>query len=172
MFHHLAHFKVILLPVLFAGMLAIIASCTDNGVTPVVLNDIGPFDTTGVPHYKAENGFTIYFHEQGYGNTDISENDVIRLRYTGRTLDGDIFDSSKRDGVDSPISLNVGGLVPGFKYGLAGVVIDGNRKHAARIGSIRTLVIPPEYGYSGTSNSLNEDTLIFDIEILGFSQEN
>ena len=32
-------------------------------------------------------------------------------------------------------------------------------------GGRRVLVIPPELGYAGTSNSLREDTLVFDVEL-------
>lgn len=144
-------------------------SCDDNNMTSVEYHEIGPneepYDTLGVERFEAPNGLVIYFHSEGDGDV-ITENHRIRVRYTGRTTDGEIFDSSFRNGVDTPATLHVGGMVRGFMQGIAGVNIDGERKHAAREGSERTLIIPPELGYGGTTHRLNEDTLVFDIDII------
>ncbi len=151
------------------------ASCDDNTFTPIRYDDIGPYDTTGVQSATAPNGLTIYFHDEGHGDV-ITENNTIRIRYTGRTTDGDIFDSTFRNDVDVATTLQLRSMISGFMQGLAGYnqVIDGQnvRMHAAREGSRRTLVIPPSLGYGGSSHQLRADTLIFDVDVVAIATEN
>ncbi len=175
MIQRLFRTSLLLLPI---GLVLVLAttSCDDNAFTPVRYDEIGPYDTTGVESVTAPNGLTIYFHEEGHGDV-VTENHAIRIRYTGRTTDGDIFDSTFRNDVDVPSTLQVRGMVTGFMQGLAGYneVIDGQnvRKHAAREGSRRTLVIPPSLGYGGSSNhSLRADTLVFDIDVVAIATDN
>ncbi|MBP3193803.1 FKBP-type peptidyl-prolyl cis-trans isomerase [Natronogracilivirga saccharolytica] len=155
---------------LIAGLIIVASACDDNGFNTVTYDEIGPYDTTGVQRFESDQGLIIYFHEEGDGDI-IAESHDVRIRYTGRTPDGEIFDSSFRNGVDSPTTLRVGGMVRGFIQGLAGVPVDGQRMHAAREGSQRTLVIPPELGYGNSSHQLNEDTLIFDIDVVSITSD-
>ncbi len=151
-------------------LLLFIASCDDNTLRPIQYDEIGPFDTTGVASAKAPNGLVIYFHHKGHGDV-ITENHTVQIRYTGRRTNGEIFDSSFRNELDTPSTLRVNGMIQGFMQGLAGYIeiVDGQaiRMHAAREGSQRTLVIPPALGYGGSAtHSLSADTLIFDIDVL------
>jgi len=149
------------------------ASCDDNNFGTVRYDDIGPFDTTGVDRVTASNGLVIYFHQEGNGDM-VTENHAVNIRYTGRTTDGEIFDSSYRNEVDAPTVLTLRNMIPGFMQGLVGYneVIDGQnvRMHAAREGSKRTLVIPPSLAY-GTSSThhLRNDTLVFDIDFISIT---
>lgn len=161
---------------ILSALFLTVASCDDNGFTPTRYDDIGPFDTTGVESVKAPNGLLIYMHEEGHGE-QIAESHAVRLRYTGRTTDGDIFDSSFRNEVDAPTTLQIRNMITGFMQGLAGFteVVDGEavRRYPAREGSRRTLVIPPELGYGGSSgHQLRNDTLIFDVDIISIASEN
>jgi len=155
-------------------MLAIIfTSCDDNSFNTVRYDDIGPFDTTGVDRVTAPNGLIIYIHREGTGDL-VTENQAVNIRYTGRTTDGEIFDSSYRNEVDMPTVLTLRNMIPGFMQGLAGFneQVDGQvvRMHAAREGSKRTLVIPPPLAY-GTSSThqLRNDTLVFDIDFISIT---
>ena len=155
-------------------MLAFIStSCDENSFSTIRYDDIGPFDTTGVDRVTAPNGLVIYFRQEGSGEV-VTENQAVNIRYTGRTTDGEIFDSSYRNDVDMPTVLTLRNMVPGFMQGLAGYneVIDGQnvRMHAAREGSKRTLVIPPSLAY-GTSSThqLRSDTLVFDIDFISIT---
>jgi FKBP-type peptidyl-prolyl cis-trans isomerase FkpA len=158
-------------------MLALVStSCDDNSFGTVRYDDIGPFDTTGVERVVAPNGLIIYIHETGHGDV-VAESQTVRLRYTGRTTDGDIFDSSYRNEVDVATVLSLRNMIPGFMQGLAGfnVEVDGQtvRMHAAREGSMRTLVIPPSLAYGNSStHQLREETLIFDIDLVSIASEN
>ena len=154
-----------LLPALMLASLVLI-SCNDEEFFQPELKEIGPFDTTqAVTRIKTDAGLAIYIYEEGTGRT-VSENDELSLRYTGRRTNGSIFDSSSRDDRDEPVLLNIRTTVAGFRHGLSGVLIDGERRHAAREGGTRTLVIPPHLGYAGTGSALRNDTLIFDIDVL------
>lgn len=155
-----------LISALFLFFALFLHSCDDNGFTPVHYDEIGPYDTTAyIDRVETPDGLIIFIYDEGDGD-QVTENHLIRVRYTGRTTDGEIFDSSYRNDVDTPATLRVSGMIRGFMQGVAGVHIEGEREHAAREGSERTLVIPPNLGYAGTQNPLNEDTLIFDLEIV------
>lgn len=153
-------------------LLVVLASCDDDGITSVTFEDIGPFDTSNAERIETDEGLVIYEHKQGDGHQIVEEVHTVRIRYTGRTTDGDIFDSTYRNDLDSPRDMTVqrSGMVRGFFQGIVGIVDeDGQRHHYAREGSQRTLIIPPELAYGGSSHSLNQDTLIFDIEILAIT---
>lgn len=158
-------------------MLAVLStSCDDNSFGTIRYDDIGPFDTTGAERVVAPNGLIIYIHQEGHGDV-VAENHSVRLRYTGRTTDGDIFDSSFRNEVDVSTVLNLRNMIPGFMQGLAGfnMEVDGQivRMNAAREGSMRTLVIPPSLAYGNSSgHQLQEETLVFDIDLVSISSEN
>ncbi len=157
-------------------MLAFVStSCDDNSFATIRYDDIGPFDTTGVERVVAPNGLIIYIHEPGHGDV-IAESQSVSLRYTGRTVDGDIFDSSFRNDVDVSTVLNLRNMIPGFMQGLAGfnMEVDGQivRMHAAREGSVRTLVIPPSLAYgSGSTHQLSDQTLVFDIDLISIASD-
>lgn len=152
-------------PALFLVTL-VLMSCNDEEFLQPELKEIGPFDTTqAVTRFKTDTGLAIYIYEEGTGRT-VSENDELSLRYTGRRTNGTIFDSSARDDQDDPVFLNIRTTVSGFRHGLSGVIVDGERRYAAREGGTRTLVIPPHLGYAGTGSALRNDTLIFDIDVL------
>ncbi len=154
--------------IILTTVLLIIASCSDNSITGPEYTPPEARDTTGVESFRAENGLLIYFHQHGDGLV-ITENDAIQVHYTGRRVNGEVFDSSYRNGGATSITLQLSNVVDGFMQGVAGVHIDGERHHQAREGAIRTLVIPPDLGYGGTNHQLNQDTLIFEIEIVSVS---
>lgn len=137
-----------------------------------------PFDTTqAISDSTTEDGLTIYFIEGGDGRPDkkVEPRDQVYVRYTGRTEDGEAFDSSYRDSSQNPTLFQnltpvpktssngqqISPLVEGFRQGLIGM-IEGEK---------RTLIIPPELGYGDPNQNysggdLADETLRFDVELI------
>ncbi|WP_170864430.1 FKBP-type peptidyl-prolyl cis-trans isomerase [Fodinibius roseus] len=137
-----------------------------------------PFDTTqAISDSTTEEGLTIYFIEEGDGLQDkkVEPRDEVYVRYTGRTEDGEAFDSSYRDSSQNPVRFRnltpvpktspngqqISPLVEGFRQGLIGMVE----------GEKRTLIIPPELGYGDPNQNysggdLEDETLRFDVELV------
>lgn len=67
----------------------------------------------------------------------VKESDAINVSYFGWLEDGTIFDSSKKEGTDTPIDLSLMQVIPGWTEGLTGV----------KEGSVVKLTIPAEKGY-------------------------
>ncbi|HEX6982934.1 MAG TPA: FKBP-type peptidyl-prolyl cis-trans isomerase [Balneolaceae bacterium] len=130
-----------------------------------------PFDTANADtSYTTQEGLTVYIIERGNGAFEVISRDEILVRYTGRTKDGEIFDSTYRNGATSRRLLNltpvpipgpgprpISPLIEGFRRGLLGM----------KEGGKRVLVIPPSLGYGeNEGHDLQNDTLIFDIELV------
>jgi peptidylprolyl isomerase len=86
--------------------------------------------------------------------------DNIQVNYTGKFLDGKVFDSSLNPG-RSPFELHLGRgeVIPGWDEGLATMHVGGKRK----------LLIPPNlaYGAAGAGGVIPPNaTLAFDVELL------
>ena len=86
--------------------------------------------------------------------------DDILVNYTGRFLDGKVFDSSLSPG-RTPFELHLGRgeVIPGWDEGLATMHVGGKRK----------LLIPPNlaYGAAGAGGVIPPNaTLTFDVELL------
>lgn len=151
-------------------------SCDEDSPTGVDFSDApAPFDTTNaVSSTTSEDDLTIYIIEEGDGNFEVNKNDQIQVRFTGRTTDGEIFDSSYRNGSEEPSlfqnltagsSGNNSSLIEGFRRGLMGMT-EGER---------RTIVVPSELGYGDSDSQQSQDsqttdlsgeTLIFDVELV------
>ncbi len=82
--------------------------------------------------------------------------DTVTVYYTGRLINGAIFDGTS---AGLPAALQVNRVVPGFMEALLSM----------RVGDRWELVIPSNLGYGpGGSQIIGPDqTLIFDIELLG-----
>ena len=83
-------------------------------------------------------------------------NDVVTVHYTGRLIDGTVFDSSVERG--EPATFAVGQVIPGWVEGL----------QLMSEGSAWRLFIPSElaYGAHGTGPIQPNTTLIFDVQLL------
>ncbi len=114
-----------------------------------------PFSVEGITPDTTETGLIIYILEEGNGPLKVGIRDQVEIFFTGRTVLGEIFDSSYKNGRETPSRLTVASLIEGFTEG----ILDMNE------GGKRVLVIPPELGYAGTTNELRNDTLVFDIEL-------
>ena len=93
------------------------------------------------------------------GTGDIAgAGDRVTVHYTGRFIDGTIFDSSLTRGEPFQFILGVGQVIKGWDDGVAGM----------RVGGKRILSVPPELGYGVNDYGPipGGSTLIFEIELL------
>ena len=93
----------------------------------------------------------------GTGDLALSGNRVV-VHYTGRFVNGKVFDSSLTRGEPFQFVLGVGQVIKGWDQGVSGM----------RVGGKRMITVPPELGY-GTINYgpiPGGSTLIFEVELL------
>ncbi len=102
-----------------------------------------------------ENGLQYLVVKEGNGKKP-GPNDVVTVHYTGRLIDGTVFDSSVERG--EPATFAVGQVIPGWVEGL----------QLMSEGSAYRLFIPSElaYGEHGTGPIQPNSTLIFDVQLL------
>ena len=92
------------------------------------------------------------------GGDAAAPGDQVVVNYTGRFVDGTVFDSSITRGEPFQFVLGAGQVIKGWDQGIVGM----------RVGGKRTLSIPPElaYGANDYGPIPGNSTLIFDVELL------
>ncbi len=83
--------------------------------------------------------------------------DTVKVHYTGRLIDGTVFDSSVQRG--TPLEFPLNQVIAGWTEGM----------QLLGVGGKATLVIPPELGYGemGAGDVIPPNaTLVFDVELL------
>ena len=102
-----------------------------------------------------ESGLQYLVVKEGNGKKP-GPNDVVTVHYTGRLIDGTVFDSSVERG--EPATFAVGQVIPGWVEGL----------QLMSEGSAYRLFIPSElaYGEHGTGPIQPPSTLILDVQLL------
>lgn len=169
------HQFIPLLTVAFA--LLMLQACGDdsrNVFEPDYSEAPAPFDTTEYVNkdtiHHNDGQVILYIIQEGGSQDSVIYRDEIAVRYTGRTTDGEIFESSYRNGSQAPRTFqnltpepkgNVSPLIDGFRMGLLGM----------HEGEMRTIVIPPSLGYGENddpqrASGLENETLIFDVELV------
>tara|TARA_R110002124_G_scaffold252236_4_gene417541 strand:+ start:3992 stop:4426 length:435 start_codon:yes stop_codon:yes gene_type:complete len=115
------------------------------------------YSTTGITPDTTQTGLIIYVIAEGDTSSplDVGIRDVVKVFYTGRTINGEVFDSSFKNDQTFSAQFTVANLIDGFTEGLLEM----------KEGGKRVLVIPPSLAYEGTTNALRNDTLVFDIEL-------
>lgn len=94
----------------------------------------------------------------GGGNQAVAGR-VVAVNYTGKLVDGTIFDSSYPRGEALSFTLGIGKVISGWDTGLVGM----------KVGGKRILTIPPElaYGAAGYPPVIPPNaTLIFEVELV------
>lgn len=102
------------------------------------------------------SGLQIEILKQGDGKRPAAT-DTVKVHYTGKLIDGTVFDSSVQRG--QPIDFPLNQVIPGWTEGL---------QHL-QVGGKAILTIPPElaYGDSGAGNVIPpKATLVFEVELL------
>lgn len=118
-----------------------------------------------------DSGLQYRVEEQGDQSAEQpGASDRVRVHYEGRTVDGEVFDSSMERG--EPVDFRVDQVIPGWQQAL----------EMMRPGATWEIFIPSDlaYGEAGTGPIGPNQTLIFTVELLevnpeadaGQSQEN
>ena len=108
---------------------------------------------------KTKSGLE-YIETQAGTGAHAKAGDLVRVHYTGKFLDGKVFDSSVSRGEPLEFSLGKGRVIKGWDEGIA----------LMNVGGKATLTIPPQlaYGESGAGGVIPPNaTLIFDVELVG-----
>jgi FKBP-type peptidyl-prolyl cis-trans isomerase FklB len=104
-----------------------------------------------------KNGLQYEVLAPGNGEHPKAE-DKVEVHYTGKLIDGTVFDSSHARG--KPVQFNLNGVVPGFREALTRMMP----------GAKWQVVMPPElaYGEKGAGKKIGpNETLTFEIEYIG-----
>ena len=107
---------------------------------------------------RSVTGLYYQITKEGTGER-IRSGDQLEVHYTGRFLDGKIFDSSVQRGITLKFKLGTSGLIEGWLEGL----------RYMKQGSKMTLVVPSRLAYQGQGfgSMIGPDIpLTFDMEIM------
>lgn len=97
--------------------------------------------------------------QEGDGKTKPKATDVVQVKYTGKLLDGTVFDSTDKNG-GAPADINLGGVIKGWTEGI----------QLMSKGSKYRFYIPSDlaYGDQGAGGAIpGGSTIIFDVELVG-----
>lgn len=85
--------------------------------------------------------------------------DSVKVTYEGKLVNGKVFDSTNKNGKDTPVSLPIAQLIPGMQAALVKMPV----------GSTWQIAIPAAQGYGekGVGPIEPNETLIFTISVLG-----
>ncbi len=119
-------------------------------------------EQAAIAAYAASNSITGVTHSSGVyyqvttpgsGPTP-SVSSKVSVRYTGKLLDGTVFDSQ----TGTPATFTVGGTIPGFQIGL----------QLIQKGGVIKMVIPSSlaYGCTGNSGIPGNSILFFEVQLV------
>ncbi|MEN8172910.1 MAG: FKBP-type peptidyl-prolyl cis-trans isomerase [Chloroflexota bacterium] len=107
---------------------------------------------------KTDSGLK-YIEEKAGSGTQAQVGNTVSVHYTGKFLNGDVFDSSYNRGQPIEFTLGQGQVIKGWDEGIT----------LMKVGGKAQLTIPPElaYGESGAGGVIPPNaTLIFDVELV------
>ncbi len=105
-----------------------------------------------------DNGVLYEVLNQGNGQA-VGKGDTVSVHYTGKFLDGTVFDSSVERDEPFELQAGMGMVIPGWDFILTQM----------KVGEKGVVIIPPAlaYGESGVGPIPPNTWLVFEIEILG-----
>ncbi|WP_372807961.1 peptidylprolyl isomerase [Pontiella sp.] len=107
---------------------------------------------------KTESGLMYLVKEEGQGASP-EKGATVSVHYTGKLLNGSVFDSSVERGAPIQFPVGAGRVIPGWDEGIM----------MMKQGGKRTLVIPPQLGYGarGAGGVIPPNAwLVFDVELI------
>ncbi len=118
--------------------------------------------TAFMEQMKAKSGVVVlpsglaYEIENPGSGVSPKPEDTVRVHYTGKLVNGTVFDSSVERG--EPIEIRLNEVIPGWTEGLQKISKGGKMK----------LYIPPQlaYGENGQGEIPPAATLVFDVELI------
>ena len=132
----------------------------ETGTTEAVIFDIDEEALASLG--TTASGLQFIVVQEGSGESP-SQGSRVRVHYTGMLEDGSVFDSSYKRNQPLEFELGRGRVIAGWDEGIA----------LMKAGAKYRLIIPPELGYGerGAGGGLipPNATLLFDVELLGFS---
>ncbi len=105
--------------------------------------------------------FLINRNSTGMEAQTAQNGDVVGVHYTGKLVDGTVFDSSIPRGEPIEFTLGTGAVIAGWDQGILGMAV----------GEKKVLTIPPELGYGAQDHGPipGGSTLIFDVELVSIN---
>lgn len=147
---------VVLFPLLYSGC--------DNSTDPRFAEDDFSTvpelaDTSSAEKVELEDGLHYYVIKEGSGPAMVESRDGISMFVTLRQSNGTVLSSTYANGRTTPQSESVWNYTSaeGFRRGVIGM----------KAGEHRVIVIPPELGFTDTSNpDVRDDTITYEVELV------
>jgi FKBP-type peptidyl-prolyl cis-trans isomerase len=121
-------------------------------------NDVDPSSFSQYEKYKTSSEALFAEIKQGNG-TQLTGGMKAAVTYTGYLTDGQIFDTTNRNGQQQPFLFTLGTneVISGFEQGIAGM----------KVGGKRLIIVPPSVGYGDKAQGSipANSVLIFVIEL-------
>lgn len=115
---------------------------------------------TGLEYKSLASGLRFVITQAKPEATQAKQGDTVLVHYTGKLLDGKVFDSSVSRGEPFQFVLGMGAVIRGWDEGIAQL----------RKGEKATLIIPSRIGYGAQGAGGGQippfATLIFDVELI------
>ncbi len=127
--------------------------------TPATVSEVETKDSTQEANINSSMPTKLGITDEVVGTGDsVVNGDKLTVHYTGKLVDGSVFDSSIPRGTPFEFTVGAGQVIKGWDQGFIGM----------KVGGKRTLTIPPDLGYgaSGQGPIPPSATLIFTVELL------
>jgi FKBP-type peptidyl-prolyl cis-trans isomerase FkpA/FKBP-type peptidyl-prolyl cis-trans isomerase FklB len=111
-----------------------------------------------IKNVKPTSSGLYYYETQAGTGKQATKGSIVKVHYTGKFMDGKVFDSSVERGEPIEFTLGVGQVIKGWDEGIA----------LMKVGGKATLIIPSKLGYGakGVGPIPGNTPLIFDVELV------